>query len=197
MLITVDVGNSHTVIGIYEGERLRNHWRISTVPDRTTEEHGALLNTLLAGDGLEGGVRPEGVAIACVVPPLNQVMEQLAERYFHCTPLMVGPGIKTGMPILYENPKEVGADRIVHAIAPGLVVSMNALIEHAAKLYRVELVRPREAVGRTTVGSIQSGLIFGYTALVDGLVSRILKERGEKARVIATGGLAELIAPES
>ena len=232
MLITVDVGNSHTVIGIYEGERLRNHWRISTVPDRTTDEHGALLNTLLAGAGLEGGVKPEGVAIACVVPPLNQVMEQLAERYFHCTPLMVGPGIKTGMPILYENPKEVGADRIVNAvaaferyacativvdfgtattfdyvtgkgeyaggaIAPGLGVSMNALIEHAAKLYRVELVRPREAVGRTTVGSIQSGLIFGYTALVDGLVTRILKERGEKARVIATGGLAELIAPES
>ena len=164
--------------------------------------------------------------------PLNQVMEQLAERYFHCAPLMVGPGIKTGMPILYENPKEVGADRIVNAvaayeryacativvdfgtattfdyvtgkgeyaggaIAPGLGVSMNALIEHAAKLYRVELVRPREAVGRTTVGSIQSGLIFGYTALVDGLVSRILKERGERARVIATGGLAELIAPES
>ena len=177
MLITVDVGNSHTVIGIYEGERLRNHWRISTVPDRTTDEHGALLNTLLAGAGLEGGVRPEGVAIACVVPPLNQVMEQLAERYFHCAPLMVGPGIKTGMPILYENPKEVGADRIVNAvaayeryacativvdfgtattfdyvtgkgeyaggaIAPGLGVSMNALIEHAAKLYRVELVRP-------------------------------------------------------
>ena len=117
MLITVDVGNSHTVIGIYEGERLRNHWRISTVPDRTTDEHGALLNTLLAGAGLEGGVRPEGVAIACVVPPLNQVMEQLAERYFHCAPLMVGPGIKTGMPILYENPKEVGADRIVNAVA--------------------------------------------------------------------------------
>ena len=160
------------------------------------------------------------------------VLEQLAERYFHCTPLMVGPGIKTGMPILYENPKEVGADRIVNAvaayeryacacivvdfgtattfdyvtgkgeyaggaIAPGLGVSMNALIEHAAKLYRVELVRPREAVGRTTIGSIQSGLIFGYTALVDGLVTRILKERGEKARVIATGGLADLIAPES
>jgi len=226
MLIAVDVGNSHTVIGIYEGERLRNHWRISTVRDRTTDEHGALLNTLLAGAGLEGGLKPEGVAIACVV------MEQLAERYFHCAPLMVGPGIKTGMPILYENPKEVGADRIVNAvaayerygcasivvdfgtattfdyvtgkgeyaggaIAPGLGVSMNALIEHAAKLYRVELVRPREAVGRTTVGSIQSGLIFGYTALVDGLVGRILKERGEKARVIATGGLADLIAPES
>src|SRR6266404_1749286 len=117
MLITVDVGNSHTVIGIYEGERLRNHWRISTVADRTTDEHGALLNTLLSAAGLEAGFRPDGVVIACVVPPLNQVMEQLAERYFHCAPLMVGPGIKTGMPILYENPKEVGADRIVNAVA--------------------------------------------------------------------------------
>jgi len=232
MLIAIDVGNSHTVIGIYEGDRLLHHWRISTSAERTTDEHGAVLNTLLAAKGIEFGAKPEGVAIACVVPPLNQVMEQLAERYFGCSPLMVGPGVKTGMPILYENPKEVGADRIVNslaayehvagacivvdfgtattfdyvtgrgeyaggAIAPGLGVSMNALIEHAAKLYRVELVRPREAIGRTTVGSIQSGLIFGYTALVDGLVHRILKERGDKATIIATGGFADLIAPES
>lgn len=232
MLITLDVGNSHTVIGIYEGERLTHHWRIQTVPERTTDEHGALLNTLLLGAGIEPGFKPEGVIIACVVPPLNQAMEQLSERYFRCAPLMVGPGIKTGMPILYENPKEVGADRIVNAvaafdkyasacivvdfgtattfdyvsgrgeyaggaIAPGLDVSMNALIQRAAKLYRVELVRPREVVGRTTIGSIQSGLIFGYTALVDGLVHRIRKERGEKAHVLATGGLADLIAPES
>jgi type III pantothenate kinase len=232
MLITIDVGNSHTVIGIYDGERLLNHWRISTDPDRTTDEHGALLNTLLASAGMERGLRPDGVVIACVVPPLNQVMEQLAERYLHATPLIVGPGIKTGMPILYENPKEVGADRIVNAVAaydryasacivvdfgtattfdyvtgkgeyvggaisPGLGVSMNALIEHAAKLYRVELARPREAVGRTTVAAIQSGLIFGYTALVDGLVARIRRERGENARVVATGGFADLIALES
>ena len=232
MLITLDVGNSHTVIGIYDGEKLTHHWRIQTVPERTTDEHGALLNTLLAGAGIEPGFKPEGVIIACVVPPLNQSMEQLAERYFRCIPVMVGPGIKTGMPILYENPKEVGADRIVNAvaayercssacivvdfgtatsfdyitsrgeyaggaIAPGLDVSMDALIARAAKLYRVELVRPREAVGRTTIASIQSGLIFGYTALVDGLVHRIRKERGERARVIGTGGLAELIARES
>jgi len=232
MLITLDVGNSHTVIGIYEGERLAHHWRIQTVPERTTDEHGALLNTLLLGAGIEPGFKPEGVVIACVVPPLNQAMEQLSERYFRCAPLMVGPGIKTGMPILYENPKEVGAERIVNAVAafdkyasacivvdfgtattldyvtgrgeyaggalaPGLDVSMNALIQRAAKLYRVELVRPREVVGRTTIGSIQSGLIFGYTALVDGLVHRIRKERGEKTRVLATGGLADLIAPES
>jgi type III pantothenate kinase len=232
MLIATDVGNSHTVIGIYDGERLLHHWRISTDPDRTTDEHGALLNTLLSSAGMEGGLRPDGVVIACVVPPLNQVMEQLAERYLHATPLIVGPGIKTGMPILYENPKEVGADRIVNAVAaydryasacivvdfgtattfdyvtgkgeyvggaisPGLGVSMNALIEHAAKLYRVELARPRETVGRTTVAAIQSGLVFGYTALVDGLVGRIRRERGENARVVATGGFADLIALES
>jgi type III pantothenate kinase len=232
MLVAIDVGNSHTVIGIYEGESLLHHWRLSTVPERTTDEHGVVLSSLLSGPGPSTPLRPEGVAIACVVPPLNQVMERLARDYFHCAPLMVGPGIKTGMPILYENPKEVGADRIVNAvaafehcksacivvdfgtattfdyitgrgeylggaIAPGLGISMDALVEHAAKLYRVELVRPREAVGRTTIGAIQSGLIFGYTALVDGLVDRIIKERGEKTRVIATGGLASLIAPES
>ncbi|HKN00593.1 MAG TPA: type III pantothenate kinase [Candidatus Binataceae bacterium] len=232
MLITLDVGNSHTVIGIYEGDTLTHHWRIQTVPERTTDEHGAMLNTLFTAAGIEPGFKPEGVIIACVVPPLNQSMEQLAERYFRCTPLMVGPGIKTGMPILYENPKEVGADRIVDAvaaydryasacivvdfgtattfdyvtargeyaggaIAPGLGVSMDALIARAAKLYRVELVRPREAVGRTTIASIQSGVIFGYSALVDGLVHRIRKERGERAHVVATGGLADLIAPES
>lgn len=232
MLITIDVGNTHTVIGIYEGERLTHHWRLSTDPDRTTDEYGVILQGLLNGAGLEASLKPEGVAIACVVPPLNQTIEHLAEHYFHCQPLVVGPGIKTGMPILYENPKEVGADRIVNAvaafdhylsacivvdfgtattfdyvtargeyvggaIAPGLGISMNALVEHAAKLYRVELARPRDVVGRTTVGAIQSGLIFGYTALVDGLVERIIRERGEKTRVIATGGLADLIAPES
>ncbi|MBF6558866.1 MAG: type III pantothenate kinase [Candidatus Binataceae bacterium] len=232
MLVTIDVGNSHTVIGLYEGDRLTQHWRISTNSDRTTDEHGVMLNALLQGAGLVTPLKPEGVVVACVVPPLNQTIELLAERYFGCAPLMVGPGIKTGMPILYENPKEVGADRIVNAvaaferygsacivvdfgtattfdyvtargeyvggaIAPGLGISMDALVSHAAKLYRVELVRPRDAVGRTTVGAIQSGLIFGYTALVDGLVERIVRERGEKTRVIATGGMADLIAPES
>jgi len=232
MLITIDVGNTNIVIGIYDGERLIHHWRISTDSDRTTDEYGVMLNGLLHGAGLRTPLEPEGVVIACVVPPLNQTFELLSDRYFHCQPLIVGPGIKTGMPILYENPKEVGADRIVNAvaayeryagacivvdfgtattldyvsgrgeyiggvIAPGLGISMDALVRHAAKLYRVELARPRDVVGRTTVGAIQSGLIFGYTALVDGLVERIIRERGEKTRVIATGGMADLIAPES
>jgi type III pantothenate kinase len=232
MLITVDVGNTNTVIGIYEGPELIQHWRLSTVHERTADEYGALLCTLVANAGLIAQLKPEGVAIACVVPPLIQVMEELARRYFHCAPLVLGPGIKTGMPILNENPKEVGADRIANAvaayertrgacivvdfgtattfdyvtgrgeyaggaIAPGLGISMNALFEHASKLTRVELVRPREAVGRTTVAAVQSGLVFGYTALVDGLVERIRRERGEHARAIATGGLASLIARES
>jgi len=232
MLIAIDVGNTHTVIGIYEGERLTNHWRLSTDPDRTTDEYGVTLRGLLQGADLATPLEPEGVVIACVVPPLNQTIEHLAEHYFRCQPLVVGPGIKTGMPILFENPKEVGADRIVNAvaafdhfasacivvdfstattfdyitgrgeyvggaIAPGLGISMNALVEHAAKLYRVELARPRDVVGRTTVGALRSGLIYGYTALGDGLVERISRERGEKTRVIATGGLADLIAPES
>ncbi|HTT75772.1 MAG TPA: type III pantothenate kinase [Candidatus Binataceae bacterium] len=233
MLITIDVGNTQIVIGIYDGERLIHHWRISTDSERTTDEYGVILTSLLHSAGLKSPLDPEGVAIACVVPPLNPTFEQLSERYFHCAPLIVGPGIKTGMPILYENPKEVGADRIVNAvaafdhcgaacivvdfsgtatildyvsergeyiggvIAPGLGISMDALVSHAAKLYRVELTRPRGVVGRTTVTAIQSGLIYGYTALVDGLVERIIRERGEETRVIATGSFAELIAPES
>jgi len=232
MLVAIDVGNSHTVIGLYEGERLLNHWRISTMAERTADEHGVLLKTLFSGAGFDAQLKPEGVVVACVVPALNQVIEDVAARYLGCEPLMVGPGVKSGMPILYENPKEVGADRIVNAvaafedcksacivvdfgtattfdyvtgrgeyaggaIAPGLGISMDALVEHAAKLYRVELVRPRETVGRTTIAAIQSGLIFGYTALVDGLVRRIEHERSEQAEVIATGGFAELIARES
>jgi type III pantothenate kinase len=232
MLVTIDVSNNQTVFGLYSGERLTHHWRISTNLERTADEHGAILTTLMHSAGLNVPLRPEGIAVSCSVPPLNQVMEQLSVRYFDCPPLIVGPGIKTGMPILYENPKEVGADRIVNAVAaydrfasacivvdfgtataldyvtargeyaggalaPGLGVSMDALIQHASKLYHVELARPKETVGRTTIAAIQSGLVFGYTALVDGLVARIRKERGENPHVIATGGLAELIAPQS
>ena len=232
MLVTIDVSNNQTVFGLYSGERLTHHWRISTNLERTADEHGAILTTLMHSAGLNVPIRPEGIAVSCSVPPLNQVMEQLSVRYFDCPPLIVGPGIKTGMPILYENPKEVGADRIVNAVAaydhfatacivvdfgtataldyvtargeyaggalaPGLGVSMEALIQHAAKLYHVELARPKETVGRTTIAAIQSGLVFGYASLVDGLVSRIRKERAENPHVIATGGLAELIAPQS
>jgi type III pantothenate kinase len=232
MLIAIDVGNTHTVIGIYHGEHLAHHWRIATDRIRTYDEHRALLSVLFADAGLLAPLRPEGVAVACVVPPLESTIEQLAREYFGQEPLMVGPGVRTGLPILYENPKDVGADRIVNAvaafehfhsacivvdfgtattfdyvtargeyaggaIAPGLGVAMEALAAHAARLFQVELARPPQVVGRNTVHALQSGLVFGYTGLVDGLVERIQKERGVRARVLATGGMAALIARES
>jgi type III pantothenate kinase len=232
MLVAIDVGNTHTVIGLYQGRHLAHHWRIATDRLRTYDEHRALLGVLLAEAGSPSSLRPEGVVVACVVPPLEATIEKLARDYFGREPLMVGPGVRTGLPILYENPKDVGADRIVNAvaafdhfrsacivvdfgtattfdyvtargeyaggaIAPGLGVSMEALAAHAARLFQVELTRPPEAVARTTVHALQSGLVFGYSALVDGLVERIQKERGEHARVLATGGMAALIARES
>jgi type III pantothenate kinase len=170
--------------------------------------------------------------VSCVVPPMNNVMEELAQKYFRIHPLVVGPGIKTGMPILYDNPREVGADRIVNAVAayeryhdvtvvvdfgtattfdfvtaageylggaivPGIGISLDALYNKTAKLYRVELVKPPKVIGRNTVHAIQSGIFFGYTALVDGMIERIQKEHKVKARVTATGGFAKLIAAES
>jgi type III pantothenate kinase len=232
MLVAIDVGNTQTVIGVYDGERLTHHWRLCTNAGSTADEYGVLVTALFGSAGLALPCRPQGVVVACVVPALNQVMEQLAERYLGTGALLIGPGTRTGMPILYENPKEVGADRIVNAvaaferlhsacvvvdfgtattfdyvtergeyvggiIAPGLSVAMDALVDRAARLYRVELVRPREVVGRTTVAAMQSGLIFGYAAMVDGLIERIEQERRVPAHVIATGGLAELVAPET
>jgi len=170
--------------------------------------------------------------VSCVVPPMNNVMEELAQKYFRMHPLVVGPGIKTGMPILYDNPREVGADRIVNAVAayeryrdvtivvdfgtattfdfvtaageylggaivPGVGISLDALYNKTAKLYRVELVKPPKVIGRNTVHAIQSGVFFGYTALVDGMIERIQKEHKVNARVLATGGFAQLIASES
>jgi type III pantothenate kinase len=231
MLLVVDVGNSHTVIGLYEGRELLRHWRLVTQEERTADEYGVLLRNLFLSSGLSSpSVR--GIALACVVPPMTKVVEELSHKYFHLTPLIVGPGIKTGMPILYDSPREVGADRIVDAVAayeryhdativvdfgtattfnyitaqgeyvggaivPGIGISLDALFHKTAKLYRVELVKPPRVVGRNTVHAIQSGIVYGYLSLVDGMVERIQKENRVRARVIATGGLAHLIAPES
>ena len=229
MFLAIDVGNTQTVLGVYDGKTLQHHWRLQTDRGRTADEHGVMVRNLLAGVG-----NPEiaAVAVACVVPPMNRVMEVLCRRYLGVTPLLVGPGVRTGMPILYDKPQEVGADRIANAIAayerthdttiivdfgtattfdyisekgeyvggviaPGLGISSDALFERAAKLYRVELAKPRHVVGRNTIQAIQSGLIYGYVSLVDGLVARIQKENRVKARVIATGGFAPLLAPES
>ncbi len=228
-LLAIDVGNTHTVLGVYDGKKLLNHWRIQTYEGRTADEYGVLIRALLSGpEGSDLG----GVALSCVVPPMNATVEAVCRRHFGLTPLVVGPGVRTGMPILYDKPQEVGADRIVNAIAgfertrdttivvdfgtttnfdfvtkkgeyvggvicPGLGISSQALFSRAAKLYEVELVRPKQVVGRNTVHAMQAGLVFGHVAMVDGLVERIQKENKVKARVLATGGLAGLLAQES
>lgn len=229
MFLAIDVGNTQTVLGVYDGRALRHHWRLQTERGRTADEYGVLVTNLLAGSGHPSIA---AVGVSCVVPPMNRVIDEMCRKYVGVPPLVVGPGIRTGMPILYDKPQEVGADRIVNAIAafertrdttiivdfgtattfdyvsekgeyvggiiaPGLGISSDALFERTAKLYRVELVKPRHVVGRNTVHAIQSGLIYGYVSLVDGLVTRIQRENKVKARVIATGGFAPLLAPES
>ena len=231
MILVVDVGNTHTVIGLYQDTKLTHHWRLVTEAERTADEYGVLLRSLFSSSDLEF-VAVQGIAVSSVVPPMNNTMEELARKYFRLSPLMVGPGVKTGMPVLYDNPREVGADRIVNAVAaydryheatiivdfgtattfdyitqageylggsivPGIGISMDALFHKTAKLYRVEMVKPPYVVGRNTVHAIQSGVFYGYTALIDGMVERIRKEQKAKARVIATGGFAQLMSAES
>ncbi len=231
MILAIDVGNTHTVAGVYEGDELAYHWRFVTEPERTADEYGVLLQSLFAARNVRLSA-VAGIIVSSVVPSMVRTVEDLAEKYFRITPLIVGPGIKTGMPILYDNPREVGADRIVNAVAayeryraatiivdfgtattfdyvtpageylggaivPGVGISLDALFHKTAKLYRVELVKPPRIVGRNTVNAIQSGIYYGYTALVDGMVEGIRRENGTPARVIATGGFATLIAAES
>jgi type III pantothenate kinase len=231
MLIAVDVSNTNTKVGVYDGERLVQHWRLRTDPERTADEYGVFLRGLLAVAGdLQSRVR--GAIVASVVPPMNDTVDELLRMLFRVKPLFVGPGVRTGMSITVDNPKEVGADRIVNAVAaferahgaaivvdmgtattfdyvtakgeyagglivPGIAISLEALGARTAKLPRVELVRPPRVVGRNTIHAIQAGVIFGYTALVDGLVERIRRENDASAQVFATGGLAHLIQPES
>ena len=231
MILAVDVGNTHTVAGLYDRQDLAYHWRFVTEAERTADEYGVLMQSLFTARGLSLSC-VAGIIVSSVVPDMVKTLEDLARTYFQITPLIVGPGIKTGMPILYDNPREVGADRIVNAVAayeryrtatiivdfgtattfdyvtqageylggaivPGVGISLDALFHKTAKLYRVELVKPPKIVGRNTVNAIQSGIYYGYTALVDGMVERIQHENGAQARVIATGGFAQLIAAES
>lgn len=231
MLLVIDVGNTNTVLGVYDGQRLLDHWRLSTDPRRTSDEYGVMVRQLFAGSGLDpAAVR--AVAVSSVVPPMQFALEKMSERYFKAKPLFVGPGVKTGMPILYDNPREVGADRVVNAVAayekhhtglivvdfgtattfdavspkgeylggsicPGISIAMDALFRSASKLPRVEFARPPQVVGRNTVHSIQSGLVYGYVGLVDGICERMAKELGFPVKVVATGGLAALVARES
>jgi type III pantothenate kinase len=231
MLLAIDIGNTNTVLGLFEGKTLRADWRLETRAARTGDEYAALVATLFGLRGL-ALASVDAVAISSVVPPALFPIEQLCSRHLGIDPLVVGPGTKTGMPILYENPREVGADRIVngvaaHArwpegaivvdfgtattfdvitargeyaggvIAPGLLVAADALYHATAKLPRVEIVRPKNVIGRNTVASIQSGLVFGYAGLVDAIVQRIQAEVDFQPRVVGTGGLAPLIAAES
>ncbi len=228
-LLAIDVGNTHTVLGVYEDKKLLNHWRLQTAEGRTSDEYAVLIQGLLGGPE---GKSLEGAALSCVVPPMTRVVEKVCRRLFGIEALVVGPGVRTGMPILYDKPQEVGADRIVNAIAayertkdttivvdfgtttnfdyvtakgeyvggvicPGLGISSQALFARAAKLYEVELVRPKGVVGRNTVHAVQSGLVYGHVAMIDGIVERIQEENNIKARVLATGGLATLLAQES
>ena len=231
MLLVIDVGNTHTLAGLYRGSELLVHWRVTTHPGRTADEFGVLLRDLFGNQGI-GLKEVKAMAVACVVPPLLPVLEEVSLRFFGFRPLVVGPGVRTGLPILADNPREVGADRIVNAvagiarygcplivvdfgtattfdaisregqylggaIAPGISISLEALFEHAAKLPRVELTRPERAIGRNTVASMQSGILFGYVGLVKEMVSRIREELGGDPQVVATGGGAELIAKET
>ncbi len=230
MLLVLDVGNTETTIGLFEGEVLSRRWSISTTLTRTRDEWAALIKMFLemAGYSLQ---ELRGITISSVVPPVDPVLKSAFETYLGMEPLFVVPGIKTGIQILYENPTEVGADRVVNAvaaarlhelpaiiidfgtattfdlvsvdgnylggvIAPGLGISAEALFTRAAKLPKVELARPKKVVGRSTTASMQSGLYYGYASLTEGIVKRIKNECGGVKSVIATGGLANLIAPE-
>jgi type III pantothenate kinase len=228
VLLAIDVGNTNTVLGVFEGARLLQSWRIETSHTRTGDEYGILVRQLFTLTGVDHA-KVHAVAVSSVVPPMAFTLRQMSLRYFEVEPLFVGPGVKTGMPILYENPREVGADRVVNAVAafekwksalivvdfgtattfdavtpkgeylggaicPGVSISMEALFRSASKLPRVEFQRPPHVVGRNTVHSMQAGLVYGYVGLVDGLCARMADELGTRPKVVATGGLASLIA---
>ena len=231
-LLAIDVGNTNTVLGVYQGDQLVADWRIETNRRRTADEYAILVRQLFASSGLDLSAEAvEHGIVASVVPPTLRALSGLCER-LGAPLLVVGPGIKTAMPVLFENPREVGADRIVNAvaaferyqdgciivdfgtattwdvvtpngeyaggvIAPGIGISAEALYARAAKLPRVEITRPDRVLGKNTVASMQSGLVFGYASMVDGVVNRLRDEIGFPARCVATGGLASLIAAES
>jgi len=231
MLLAIDIGNTNIVIGVFEDERLRATWRLSTDFHKLEDEYASVFLNLLSLKGL-AFADIDCAIISSSVPPLVTVFEGLCQRYFEVSPMVVGPGTKTGVRISIDNPREVGADRVVNAaaghrlyggplividfgtattldavseegdylggaIAPGMGISAEALFEHAAKLPRVELVRPQKAIGRNSVSAMQSGIIFGYVGLIEGIVVRMRKELGGTAKVIATGGLADIICRET
>ncbi len=231
MLLAIDIGNTSIILGIFKDTELRATWRIATGIHRMVDEYAVLLLSLLRHEGLDIP-NVTKVALCSVVPPLTAIFEELCQRYFHVSPLVVRAGVKTGVRIRLDNPAEAGADRIVDAaaahhlyggpviivdfgtattfdtvsrdgdylggaIAPGLSTAAESLFTRAAMLPRVELTRPERAIGTSTIAAMQSGIVFGYVGLIEGIIARIRQELGEKARVVATGGYAELIAKET
>jgi type III pantothenate kinase len=227
MLLAIDVGNTQTVLGLYDGDKLCDHWRVATESQRSGDELGALLEALLPD--LE---EIDGVCLASTVPALVRSYEDFVGRFTSAKLLVLGPGSRTGMPVRYDDPREVGPDRVANAVAakerygapaivvdfgtstnfdvvsaegeyvggvlaPGIEISMDALFARAARLFRVEFTAPSTVIGKTTGASLQSGLVYGFAGQVDEIVTRIRVELGVEARAIATGGLAELIAPHS
>jgi len=231
VLLAMDVGNTNVTLGVFEGESLRATWRFATDVGRLADEYGVLALSLLQHEGLVPEDIQEAV-MACVVPDLEPVFHSVCRRYFNVRPLVVSAGVKTGLRILYDTPRDVGADRVADAVAamhvygpplivvdlgtatvfdaiskdgdylggalaPGLGIASEALFRRAAKLYRVELSRPRTAIGRNTVAAMQSGILFGYVGLIEGIVQRMKEELGDSAKVIGTGGYAEIISKET
>jgi type III pantothenate kinase len=231
MLLAIDIGNTETTFGVFDGEELRATWHMATDIHRRADEYAALLLNLMRQQGIDIA-DIKAIVLCSVVPPLISTFSELFQRYFHVTPLVIGAGVKTGVSIRMDNPREVGADRIVNAaaahhlyggpvivtdmgtattfdtvskegdylggaIAPGIMTGAEALSTRTSMLSRVELVRPKRAIGTNTIAAMQSGIIFGYVGLIEGIVARIQKELGEKAKVIATGGYATLIAKET
>jgi len=234
MLLVIDVGNSNTSLGVYRGEELIAHWRLTTISARTVDEYGVLARNLFELAGLDFKAI-DAIALTSVVPPLNYTLKKMAEDYFHLSPLFIDHTTDTGLTILYEPPSDVGADRIVDAVAavkkygapcivvdfgtattfnainslgqylggvitPGIMISSEALFMRTAKLPRVDIKRPQKVIGSSTVTAMQSGLYYGYAGLVDGVLDRMISELASEyrpPRVIATGGLAQLIATGS
>lgn len=235
MLLAIDVGNTNIVLGVFRDGTLVHSWRLTTLRERTSDELGILMTDLCE----HYGIKPDaigGIVMSSVVPPLTGTLMSMAQTYFGRTPLNLEPGVESGMPVLYDNPAEVGADRIVNGIAaferyarpagravvvvdfgtattfdavsakgeylggvicPGPQISADALFQRAARLPRIDVQKPKQVIGRTTVGSMQAGLFWGYVDMVEGLVRRVKAELGADATVVATGGLAAIVAPES
>lgn len=231
MLMAIDVGNTNVDIGVFKGHELYVKWDLSTDVYRPSDEYAVMLLSLLAQKGLSPSDITQA-AICSVTPPLVPTLKQMCQRYFEISPLVVGAGIKTGINILMDNPREVGADRIVNAVAghnlyggplividlgtattfdvvsqkgdylggaisPGIKITMEALFQRTARLPRMELARPKNVIGKDTISAMQSGVLFGYVSLIEGLVFRIQQELGTKAKVIATGGFSELLGKET